>query len=56
MNESHEFAMAKMHLWQPGFAYSACGPLKVIDRVKNLKWVDDNSRYMHRNTLDKACF
>ena len=48
--------MPKMHLKQPGFTYSACGPLtKNKERIQKFKETGD-SRYIYRNGLDKACF
>ena len=45
-----------MHLRQPGFAYSACGPFtKNKERIQKFKQTGD-SRYIYRNELDKACF
>ena len=48
--------MPEMHLRQPGFTYSACGPFtKNKERIKNCKETG-YSRYIHQNELDKACF
>ena len=48
--------MPEMHLRQPGFTYSACGPFtKNKERIQKLKQTGD-SRYIHKNELDKACF
>ena len=45
-----------MHLRQPGFTYSACGPFtKNKERKQKLKETV-NSRYIYLNELDKACF
>ena len=45
-----------MHLKQPGFTYSACGPFtKNKERIQNFKETGDTS-YIHKNELDKACF
>ena len=45
-----------MHLRQPGFTYSACGPFtKNKERIQKFKQTGD-SRYIYRNELDKACF
>ena len=38
--------MPEMHLRQPQFVYSACGPFKRTG----------DTRYIYRNELDKACF
>ena len=48
--------MPEMHLEQPGFTYSACGPFtKHKERIQKLKETGD-ARYIYRNELDKACF
>ena len=48
--------MPEMHLRQPQFVYSACGPFtRHKERVKNFKQTGD-TRYIYRNELDKACF
>ena len=48
--------MSEMHLRQPGFTYSACGPFtKNKERIQKFKQTGD-SRYIHKNELDKACF
>ena len=48
--------MPEMHLRQPGFTYSACGPFtKNKERMQKFKQTGD-SRYIHKNDLDKACF
>ena len=48
--------MPEMHLRQPGFTYSACGPFtKSKDRIQKFKQTGD-SKYIYRNELDKACF
>ena len=45
-----------MHLKQPGFTYSACGPFtKNKERVQKFRETGD-SRCIYRNELDKACF
>ena len=46
----------EMHLKNPGFIYSACGPLtKNKERIQKFKETGD-SRYIYKNELDKACF
>ena len=51
----HKF-MPQMHLKQPGFTYSACGPFtKNIERIQKFKETRDTS-YIYKNELDKACF
>ena len=48
--------MPEMHLKQPGFTYSACGPLtKNKERIQKFKETGDTS-YIYKNELDKACF
>ena len=48
--------MPEMHLKQPGFADSACGPfIKNKERIQKLKKTGDTS-YIYKNELDKACF
>ena len=48
--------MPEMHLRQPGFTYSACGPFtKNKKRIRKFKETGD-SRYLYQNELDKACF
>ena len=46
----------EMHLKQPGFTYSACGPFtKNKERIQKFKETGDTS-YFYKNELDKACF
>ena len=48
--------MPEMHLKQPQFVYSACGPFtRHKERIKKFKQTGD-TRYIYRNELDKACF
>ena len=48
--------MPEMHLKQPGFTYSACGPFtKNKERIQKSKEAGD-TKYIHRIELDKACF
>ena len=48
--------MPEMHLRQPRFVYSACGPFtRHKERIKEFKCAGD-TRYIYRNELDKACF
>ena len=48
--------MPEMHLRQPGFTYSACGPFtKNKERIQKFRQTGD-SRYICKNELDKACF
>ena len=46
----------EMHLKQPGFTYSACGPFtKNKKRIRKFKETGDTN-YICKNELDKACF
>ena len=46
----------EIHLKQPGFTYSACGPFtKKKERIQKFKETGDIS-YIYKNELDKACF
>ena len=48
--------MLEMHLKQPGFTYSACGPFtKNKERIQKFKETGDTS-YIYKNELDKTCF
>ena len=48
--------MPDMHLRQPQFVYSGCGPFtRHKERIKEFKRTGD-TRYVYRNELDKACF
>ena len=48
--------MPEMHLRQPQFVYSACGPFtRHKERIKKFKQTGD-THYIYRNELDKACF
>ena len=48
--------MPEMHLRQPQFVYSACGPFtRHKERIKKFKETG-GTRYIYRNELDKACF
>ena len=51
----HKF-MPVMHLKQPGFTYSSCGPFtKSKERIE--KFIQTgNIDSIYRNELDKACF
>ena len=45
-----------MHLRQPGFMYSACGPF-TKNKVRTQKFEEaGNSRYIYQNELDIASF
>ena len=48
--------MPEMHLKQPGFTYSACGPFtKTKEKIQKFKETGD-TKYIYKNELDKACF
>ena len=48
--------MPEMHLRQPQFVYSVCGPFtRHKERIKKFKQTGD-TRYIYRNELDKVCF
>ena len=45
--------MPEMHLKQPGFTYSACGPFtKNKERIQKFKETEDTN-YIYKNELDK---
>ena len=46
----------EMHLKQPGFTYSACGPFaKNKGRIQKFKETGDTN-YIYKHEVDKACF
>ena len=48
--------MPKIHLRQPQFTYSACGPFtRHEERIQKFKETGDTN-YVFKNELDKACF
>ena len=48
--------LPEMHLKQPGFTYSACGPFtKNKERIEKFMQTV-NTDFIYRNELDKACF
>ena len=48
--------MPEMHLRQPQFTYSACGPFtKHTQRIQKFKETGDTN-HISKNELDKACF
>ena len=48
--------MPEMHLKQPGFTYSACGPfMKTKERIEKFMLIG-NTNFIYKNKLDKACF
>ena len=48
--------MPEMHLRQPGFVYSACGPFTKHKERTNKFMKASDTRYIYRNDLGKACF
>ena len=47
--------MPEMHLIQPGFTYSACGPFtKNKETIQKFKETGDTT-YIYKNELNKAC-
>ena len=48
--------MPEMHLKQPGFTYSACGPFtKNKERIEKFMQTGDTN-FIYKNELDKPCF
>ena len=48
--------MSEIHLRQPQFTYSVCGPFtKHKQRIQKFKETGDTI-YIYKNELDKACF
>ena len=48
--------MPEMHLKQPGFTYSACGPFtKNKERIGKFIQIG-NTDFIYKNKPDKACF
>ena len=49
-------SMSEMHLKQPQFTYSACGPFtKHKQRIRKFMQTGD-ANYIYKNEFDKACF
>ena len=47
--------MPELHLKQPGFIYSACGPFtKHRERIQKFRETG-NLKHLYRNELDKIC-
>ena len=48
--------MSELHLQQPGFTYSTCGPFtKHRERIQ--KFIETgNLKHLYGNELDKSCF
>ena len=52
---AEERFMPEMHLKEPGFTYSACGPFtKNKGRIQKFLQTE-NTSYIYRTDLDKAC-
>ena len=48
--------MPEMHLKQPDFTYSACGPfIKKKERIEKFNQTG-NTDFIYKNEFDKACF
>ena len=48
--------MSEIHIKQPAFTYSACGPFtKNKERIQKFKETGDTN-YIYKNELDNACF
>ena len=48
--------MPELHLKQPGFTYSACGPFtKNKERIEKFMQTR-NTDFIYKNELDKVCF
>ena len=46
----------EMHLKEPGFTYSACGPFTKNEQRIGTFMQTGNTDFIYKNTLDKACF
>ena len=47
--------MPELHLKQPGFTYSVCGPFaENVERIQKL-WQTGNLKHLYRSELDEAC-
>ena len=47
--------MPEMHLKQPGFTYSACGPFTKNKKIEKFM-TTGNTDFIYKNELDKASF
>ena len=46
----------ELHLKEPGFTYSTCGPFtRNKERIEKFMQIE-NKDFIYRNDLDKACF
>ena len=48
--------MPEMHLKQPGFTYSPCGPCTRNKEIIEKFMRAGNTDFIYKNKLDKACF
>ena len=48
--------MPEMHLKQPSFTYSACGPFTKNKERIEMFMQTGNTNFIYKNELDKACF
>ena len=48
--------MPEVHLKQPGFTYSACGPFTRNKERIGKFMQSGNTDFIYRNELDKGCF
>ena len=48
--------MPEMHLRQPGFTHSACGPFTKNEERTDKFMMTGNTDFAYKNELDKACF
>ena len=48
--------MLEMHLKQPGFICSACGPFTKNKEIIEKIMQSGNTNFIYRNEVDKACF
>ena len=48
--------MRQMHLRQPGFPYSACGPFTKNKEIIKKFMQSGNTDFIYKNELDKASF
>ena len=48
--------MPEMHLKQPGFTYSACGPFTKHKQIIQKFMQTGDTNYIYRNELDKSSF
>ena len=48
--------MPELHLKQPGFTYSACGPFSKYRKRIQKFGETSNLKHLYRNEVEKACF